>query len=433
MEHLLFWAWLCCGHGTLLATRFLRGKCILTNLTAYGRNMFLAAVLYFKLRFESNAWIDANFQSAILTVSTITNLGAMIVLQNIQATANYPFRINLALVINTVIFTLLTGSTVMFTDVSAGAYLFFLLCSVALTAYACGLIQNGAFAFAAGFGRPEYTQALMAGQGVAGVLPPIAQIVSVLWIDDDDASEKAHDGGGSSSISAFVYFLTAVGVSLAALVAFQPLKRRHDHIVANRMVEQHMSESVHSIEEAEQSLRKVTSMQKLFRELHWVALALFFTFVLTMFYPVFTQKILSVRDPDTAPALFQPRAFVPFAFFMWNLGDLSGRASTILDFKLRHKPLAMFLISLARVGFLPMYLMCNIGGRGAKVDSDLFYLFAVQFLFGVTNGWMGSSTMMNAIESVDEAEREATGGFMGLCLVAGLTVGSLLSFTAGGI
>jgi equilibrative nucleoside transporter 1/2/3 len=277
----------------------------------------------------------------------------------------------------------------------------------------------------------------MAGQGIAGVLPPIAQIVSVLWIDDDtDSSKKSgesQDGGGSSSISAFVYFLTAVGVSLAALVAFQPLKRRHDNIVTNRVVEQHMSESIHSIEEAEQSLRKVTGMRRLFRELHWLALALSFTFVLTMFYPVFTQKILSVRDPETAPALFQPRAFVPFALFMWNLGDLSGRASTIWDFRLRHKPLAMFLVSLVRVVFLPMYLMCNIGGRGAKVDSDFFYLFVVQFLFGATNGWMGSSTMMTAIESVDEAEREAAGGFMGMCLVAGLTVGSLLSFTAGGI
>jgi equilibrative nucleoside transporter 1/2/3 len=36
--------------------------------------------------------------------------------------------------------------------------------------------------------------------------------------------------------------------------------------------------------------------------------------------------------------------------------------------------------------------------------------------------------MMGAVEYVEEEEREAAGGFMGLMLVGGLTVGSMLSF-----
>jgi len=62
------------------------------------------------------------------------------------------------------------------------------------------------------------------------------------------------------------------------------------------------------------------------------------------------------------------------------------------------------------------------------VPSDAFYLVAVQFLFGLTNGYLGSTCMMGAGEWVDVEEREAAGGFMGLMLVGGLTVGSLLSF-----
>ncbi len=62
-----------------------------------------------------------------------------------------------------------------------------------------------------------------------------------------------------------------------------------------------------------------------------------------------------------------------------------------------------------------------------------FYLGVVQVLFGVTNGWLGSSAMMAAGEWVADGEREAAGGFMSLCLVGGLTVGSVLSFTAAGI
>ncbi len=71
--------------------------------------------------------------------------------------------------------------------------------------------------------------------------------------------------------------------------------------------------------------------------------------------------------------------------------------------------------------------------RGAVVNSDLFYLLLVQLPFGLTNGWLASDCMMAAGERVDESEREASGAFMGLCLVAGLTAGSLLSFTAAGI
>ncbi len=66
------------------------------------------------------------------------------------------------------------------------------------------------------------------------------------------------------------------------------------------------------------------------------------------------------------------------------------------------------------------------------MKSDFFYLGVVQLCFGASNGYLGSSCMMGAVEWVAEEEREAAGSWMGLCLVAGLTVGSLLSFLVGG-
>lgn len=419
--------------------------------------MFLAASPYFASRFSDDPWATENFQSAILSVSTLTNLGSMLALTNMQRSANYPNRIKLALLINTAAFALLTLSTSVFTAVSPRWYLSFLLVDVCFAALATGLFQNGAFAFAASFGRPEYTQAIMAGQGVAGVLPALAQIVSVLAVPPaQDATDPTTDDGGGGGdnttttdpvgSAAFIYFLTAVLVSLCTLLAFLPLVRRHDRIVESRMAASHpdlaasmLSTHSHAdIQEAEQAARRVVGMRALFRKLHWLAGSVFMCFAVAMFFPVFTAKIPSTHDggDSSSSRLFDPEVFIPLAFFAWNLGDLVGRVVTAAPWNAAVRtrmPSLLFAVSVARAGFLPLYLLCNIRGRGAVVASDVFYLAVVQFPFGLTNGWLASNSMMGAAEWVDEDEREAAGGFMGLALVAGLAVGSLLSFTAAGI
>lgn len=427
--------------------------------------MFLAAAPYFQTRFESNEWILANSQSAILSVSTTANLLALLVLMNIQSSANYPLRIKASLIVTIAVFGLLTISTVAFRNVSATTYLVFLLLMVGASAWASGMLQNGAFAFAASFGRPEYTQAIMAGQGVAGILPPLAQMVSYLAVPQPGESNPPPSNSTTAattttldstpeaapSTSAFIYFLTAVLVSLATLIAFYPLVKRHNALVESRLMldedtqQQILSQSITSLEEAERLRRHYVSPSTLFRKLNWIAVSVFLCFVVAMFFPVFTAKILSVHDDSVvisppgpgekeASSIFAPGAFIPLGFFFWNLGDLLGRVSPMfLPFSLRDRPVALFAVAVARVVFLPMYLLCNIRGQGAVVDSDLFYLLVVQLPFGLTNGWLCTSSMMAAGECVDEGEREAAGGFMSMCLVGGLSVGSLASFSVAGI
>lgn len=147
-----------------------------------------------------------------------------------------------------------------------------------------------------------------------------------------------------------------------------------------------------------------------------------------MAFPIFTQAIVSVRPVSShPPRLFAPDVFIPFGFLIWNLGDLSGRVLCGFERFRVTEPRVLALASLARVGFIPLYFLCNVKGNGAVVQSDLFY-WLVGLMFGVTNGWVGSNVMMAAPECVDEGEREASGGFMGLCLVMGLAMGSLASF-----
>ena len=399
-------------------------------------NMFLAAGPYFQQRFQSNKWIFDNFQATEISVSTVTNLVSMLVLTKLQANASYPKRIVSSLIINMVVFALLATFTEVFLDVSARGYFAFLIIMIFSTSLATGLCQNGIFAYVSGFGEPRYTQGIMTGQAVAGVLPCIAQIVSVLGVQASDdqpkngspptAAPPVHPG------SAFAYFLTATVISVTTLLTFlylvarnrQPIKLDDAATANSTALENPPSDSED---------RKEVPLNVLFKKLFWLASAVFLTFAITMVFPVFTQFIISVRPQDQQPPILQPATFVPLAFLFWNAGDLLGRMVTAVpSLTLAHRPRVVFLLAALRIGFVGLYHLCNIRGRGAIVESDFFYLVVVQMLFGLTNGYLGSTCMIGAGEWVDPEEREAAGGFMGLSLVGGLTVGSLASFFAAG-
>jgi equilibrative nucleoside transporter 1/2/3 len=413
-------------------------------------NMFLAAGPYFARRFASNPKLLTNFQPAELFVSTFLNLGSMLLLTKLQRNASYPLRILSALLIYMATFTLLAISTrTKVWHMSAEAYFALFIFTVAASSLATGLCQNGVFAFVAGFGREEYTQAIMTGQAVAGVLPCIAQIVSVLSVPPKQA--EGGEGGDAStpqesSTSAFSYFLTATGVSALTLVAFlYLLARQNGSLRARKFTATTQtattagdgignSDSTNEVaEDPSTAPAKSIPLLRLLVKLFWLAGAVFLTFAITMVFPVFTQVIHSTHPVKDRPRILEPASFVPLAFLVWNSGDLLGRLITAIPaLSLTHRPRLVFGLAACRIVFIPLYLLCNIpssgGDRSAKVQSDFFYLGVVQLLFGLSSGFVGSTCMMGAIEWVGVEEREAAGGFMGLCLVAGLTVGSLCSF-----
>lgn len=403
-------------------------------------NMFLAAGPYFQHRFRSDQWISDNFQAAEISVSTITNLGSILILTRMQAGASYPKRIISSLFINVVVFALLAVSTLI--ETGAKGYFAFLMVMIFATSFATGLCQNGVFAYVSGFGEPRYTQGIMTGQAVAGVLPCIAQIVSVLSVHGPNSPPQhppEHDGTPSpsrpppgpapvKSTAALAYFLTATVISVATFLAFSYLVARH-RSSADKPPPTTTPESP----DEPQPERKEIPLLVLFRKLFWLAGAVFLTFGVTMIFPVFTQRILSVRRPVDQPRILQPPSFIPLAFLFWNSGDLIGRLIPAMpSLSLVRRPRVIFLLAILRVAWVGLYHLCNIRGQGAVVKSDFFYLVVVQLLFGVTNGYLGSTCMIGAGEWVEPEEREAAGGFMGLCLVAGLAAGSLASFFATG-
>lgn len=407
-------------------------------------NMFIAAAPYFQRRFRTSKAILNNFQATELSVSTVANLGSVFVLAKLQSGASYPRRIISSLLINTVTFTLLAISTRAFLATTAAGYLGFVIIMVMATSLATGFMQNGAFAYVADFQRPEYMQAIMLGQAVAGVLPPIVQIGSVL------SAGESQDAGQDSSTSAFAYFLTATSVSAMTLLAFfylQTFRRPHpvtDVAQEGLSEDEHVeSDPLHASQADQINAKPSVPLLYLARRLFFSAAAVFLTFGITMVFPVFTQEIFTT-NPDPPP-LLRDASFIPLGLLVWNMGDLIGRMLPLSPkLSLAHRPRILFLLSVARIVFVPLYLLCNIvpaesspeaalsvTEQVSKAMPDVFYLLVVQLPFGVSNGYVGSCCMMGAGAFVEDNEREAAGGFMGLVLVTGLAVGSFCSFFVG--
>ena len=124
-------------------------------------------------------------------------------------------------------------------------------------------------------------------------------------------------------------------------------------------------------------------------------------FCVTMFFPVFTQKIVSVVPEDIAPGSSNlvPSSLSAFWSGILEISSVDlSRASLLLQSESN----LSLVFSILRAGFIPLYFLCNIENNGAIIESDVFYLFAVQLFFGMTNGWLGSCCMMDFADYVED-------------------------------
>ncbi|EEQ32409.1 hypothetical protein McanMca71_007433 [Microsporum canis] len=393
----------------------------------WGWNSFLAAAPYFQIRFASNDWLRDNSQSSITSVFCITGLTAHLVLLKLQENASYPRRVMLSLALTVSVFTLLTLSTLPNPGPSAPVLFSFILLMVFVCSFSASLNQNGLFAYVSGFSQPAYTQGIMTGQALSGVLPAIVQLISVLAVPESNVHES--DERQNAAKSAFGFFATATLVCGGAFFVFLYLYRYPGKRQGIRYLADEDTEGPNS------PTKKTVSLLTLFQKTRWASLAMFLCFCITMAFPVFASQVQSTNKEQPPPRYTQPGVFIALALFFWNSGDLLGRMLVLLPFFRDRKPppFILFILSLARILFIPLFLMCNVRGRGARINSDVVYLIFIQGLFGLTNGYLCVSSMVSATEAVDEEEREAAGAYMGMLIVAGLAAGSVLSFFIGAL
>jgi hypothetical protein len=93
--------------------------------------------------------------------------------------------------------------------------------------------EKGLFTYVTGLGRPKYTEAIISGRAIAGALPPLAQILTVLVVFAKHSQDGKYPADGKRPLdpkgnpcSALAYFMPAAAVSVISLLAFFFLLRK---------------------------------------------------------------------------------------------------------------------------------------------------------------------------------------------------------------
>jgi equilibrative nucleoside transporter 1/2/3 len=130
--------------------------------------------------------------------------------------------------------------------------------------------------------------------------------------------------------------------------------------------------------------------------------------------------------------------FTSIHFLLFNIGDFGGRLLLSFPSLIIWSGPSLLLLSLLRIGFIPLFLLCNVQSRGSVPSAVVFgdaWFMIILLAFGATNGWLSTLVMVAAPNADrnpqlkgrrEDVETAAT--VASFCLVAGLAGGSIMSF-----
>lgn len=362
-------------------------------------NCILSASVYFKHDVFHDKTIWANiFTSSMMTVSTLSSMLSNVWLARRQH--SYSERVIRGLIWEILVFVALSAVTMMHSLCSLWFTFTLVMVLVAISSVATAMTQNGIMAIANVYGS-EFSQAVMVGQAVAGVLPSVVLLIISFF---SNPSEQSTSG-------IVFYFLTTTIVAMVSVVLYRVNK------IGSRLKNPTTSSLAST----------AIPFKTLFYKLKYLVLSIFTTFVVTLIFPVFAATVLVKGFP------LSNSQYSPFIFTVWNVGDLHGRV--IADWPIfrspRFTPFKTFVYSLWRLLFIPLFLFFCINNKSEisfPVLQDLGYTI-LQYAFGLTNGHVISISFMKVPEQLaTDEEREAAGGFTNIFVSTGLTLGSVVSY-----
>lgn len=322
--------------------------------------------------------------------------------------------------------------------------------SILVVACATTLMQDGMLRIISKF-PPQFTQAVVAGQAMAGLAVSVSNIF--ILMASPDGPKLLRLLLENADLCAFIYFVLVFATLIVCTLAFAGLTRmemfRHYQSV-DHPVGDYLDEKVHNDYDVEDSARETLLSEEeqserdepahrggdkvdlfdLTFKIRYYAAANFFIFVVTLgVFPGITSAIQSVNPSS---GRFFRDLFTPFTLILFNFGDFLGRLMATSWHST--SPSRVMLASLARVVFFPLLMLCNLQNEHHQVITHVVFksdFVSLGFLLAcaVTNGLITTLSLMHYPRLLrTNKEKELGGTVMFFILSIGLTAGSLMSF-----
>ncbi|BGP23736.1 hypothetical protein JCM10295v2_002637 [Rhodotorula toruloides] len=422
---------------------FILGACILLSW-----NTEIVAGAYFGARLVGSPF-QTSFASFVALTFTTANLAFLAHANATQGGANLSRRIQVSIVTLIVVLVIFIVSTQV-EEIPANLFFSYLIVSAIILAASASYLQNAVVALSASFG-PRFLNQILSGQGaiafaVAGI--QFAAAYGAVKNHKPESRSSAFRLQADYSLStpqlvanlaavpppavrqtAFTFFLTVGIFAAVSLVSYWVLLR----LPLYRLVIRASFDEDAATTKSKQAASSI-SLRVVERKVRHLGIAMFLIFAVTLaVFPSITATIVSVRTGEPDLKLFQrPELFVPLGFAVFAAGDWLGRVMPQWE-KLAWTNWKILMgISIARLVFVPLFLMCNQtagGGGRAIIRSDVAF-FLIMFAFAISNGYISTLIMLASVvePSLEQEEIEVAATCLAFYLTAGLSAGSFLSF-----
>jgi len=277
------------------------------------------------------------------------------------------------------------------------------------------IVQGSMYGMASLF-PPVYSQALQNGNGVAGVVACILRIVTKLSLPETTSGLR---------ISTLIYFIISAFIMLLCIISYTllvrlpfskfylELKNPQPDLELSSLGKELLSDPKEMLILEDEG---VVNIRMILYKIWKMGFALVLVFFVTLLgFPGMITDIPAPSLPDDW--------FPIILITVFNCFDFVGKMLPLkFDWKFGEKWL--YLLATSRVIFIPLFIFCI---RVQVLQEEVIPMIIVA-LFGVTNGYLGATLMMNGPTKVNPQEKEVAGNIMAFFLVSGLALGSALSY-----
>lgn len=366
---------------------------------------------------------------------------------------------------------LITTALVLVPRVPRSLFLSLTLSGIGICGASMAVTGAGVTAVAAMFPPSIGISSYFSGQAIGGLSVAVANLMAALAesptkFHEEHCKDRNSDDGDTAGdcpvyetdLASFSYFSIGCLFLLGCLLGFHQLNR-HILDLENQDYEEEITEDGDGCNVSDEELNRetvqdtdsrgnhdlqqpllsegeetdcvsISSLSTAWSAIRLPALSVFMTlFVVIVITPSWVVNIRSTGR--CSGGRLQNDLFAPILFVVFNAGDLTGRTIAGRMGTEKIEPKQLFAGSIARIAFLPLFLLCPTPDSAipVNIDSDAYTILLVFFL-AVTNGFVMNMSFMLFPRLLPDNEylHEIGSTIMNFSLSLGLLLGSFFSF-----